>query len=257
MKKLLKILALCSIFFVISTLLCGCEVFLEGATHTVSGYVYFDNRPLENVNITDKVTVYATTDAQGYFKFVTKKTQLALYPQKSGFVFEGQQVDISSNVTLEFVAQKAQKLSGKFVLSKVYITPVSIVSFSENNFLYNQNSLKINQLNININGTNISNQFEDFAPTNQQTNILGNNSFTCPIEDGYISIKISYELSTFYTVYNHESVAVENQRILRTQKVVDSGSLYDGKFEMHASGINSVHNGFSYNIAFVFDYIEL
>ena len=142
-------------------------------------------------------------------------------------------------------------------MSKVYITPVSIVSFSENNFLYNQNSLKINQLNININGTNISNQFEDFAPTNQQTNILGNNSFTCPIEDGYISIKISYELSTFYTVYNHESVAVENQRILRTQKVVDSGSLYDGKFEMHASGINSVHNGFSYNIAFVFDYIEL
>ena len=77
------------------------------------------------------------------------------------------------------------------------------------------------------------------------------------IEDGYISIKISYELSTFYTVYNHESVAVENQRILRTQKVVDSGSLFDGKFEMHASGINSVHNGFSYNIAFVFDYIEL
>ena len=256
MKIILRFLTLCSIFLVISPLLGGCEVFLEGTVHTVSGYVFFDNRPLEGVNVTDKVTVYATTDENGFFKFDTKKKHLGLYPQKSGFVFEGRQVDINSNVTVQFVAQRAQKLSGKFVLSKVYVVPVSIVSFSENNFLYNQNCLKINQINININDTVISNRFEDFAPTNQYTNVLGNNSFTCPIDDGYVCIKISYELSTFYKIYNHESIAIENPRILRTQKVVDTGSLFDGKFEMHASGINSVHNGFSYNVAFVFDYIE-
>lgn len=256
MKKIVKILSLLGIFLIASTLFCGCEVFLEGKTHSISGYVYFDGRPLEDVKITDKINVYTSTNADGYFKFSTKKTEIQIFPEKSGYMFTPQTLTVDGDKKIDFFGQKAQKLDGKIVLSKIVITPVSIVSFSDNNFLYNQNCLKINQLKVTINQTSFNNDTVTFATLNQQTDLIGGNSFEYLIEDGYINLKICYELSTFYTTYSHESIAVESQRILRTEKILDTGNIYEGKFEMHASGINSVHNGFSYNIAFVFDYIE-
>lgn len=257
MKRISKILIVLTLFLISSSLFCGCELFLEGTTHTISGYVFFDGHPLENVKITDKITVYTTTDQNGYFCFSTKKTTLQLYPQKSGFVFDGQSIVCDQDTTIDFVGQKATKLNGTLVLKQILVQPVSIVSFSDNNFLYNQNQLKIRQLKFNINNQTFLNSSTVFATTKQQTNLWTEDfDFEYQVVDGYVNIKISYELSTFYTSNERENVAIENQHILRTEKVVDTGCLYDGKFELAASGINSIHNGFSYNISFVFDFVQ-
>lgn len=233
---------------------------MGGVKKTISGIVTFNGTGIENVEITDKINSYATTDNLGNFSFETTKNELVLYPQKSGYIFTPTFIVVTDQTYIEFTCEKAEVLNGTLVLEQISITPTSIVSFQENNFLYkneDKDCLKIDGINLTINDlTQISNLTNYFAPINQSTNILGENDFEFDVIEGIANLKISYELSAYFKIYNHESTAFENERVVRVNKTLDTGNLINNKFELFASGINSSHNGYSYNISFIFNFIS-
>ena len=232
---------------------------MGGKQKTFTGSVKFNGVGLENVEITDKVNVYATTDLNGNFSFSTTKESITIYPQKSGYIFTPAKIVLTEQANIEITCTKAESLNGKLVLDKVLIKPTSIVSFSDNNFLFvnnNQKCLKIEQLDLTINeNTQIINKFNGFAPLNDYTDILGDNAFELEVVDGKTNLKIEYTLNTYFTINSHQSTALETARIVRINKTLDTGNLIDNQFELYVSGVNSSHGGYSYNLSFVFEYI--
>ena len=257
--KIKKFLCLSLILIVCSTFLCGCDFNIGLTSRTISGTVTFEGVGLEDVKITDRVTIYATTDSNGNFSFQTTQNEIIIYPQKSGYIFTPAKIVVTNQENITFTCEKAEELNGKLVLSEILITPISIVSFTENNYQYENEGkqcLKINDFKFKLNDEHsFENIVNDYAEIYKETNILGNNSFEYDIVHGETNIKISYILSCFFKINNRESVAIENEKIIRVNKVIDSGSLIDNKFELFANSVNSVHNGYSYNISFVFEYV--
>lgn len=246
--------------FFFSAILGGCDFSFNKTIKNINGTVTFNNEGLQGVKLTDKVYTYATTDSNGNFSFDTIKEKLVIYPQKAGYIFTPAMIEITDQTTVNFTCEKADILNGTLKLSKINITPTSIVSFSENNFLYkyeNQDCLKFDSINFVVNQTEISSGQDCYLPINIETNVLvdnnNDNSFEYEVVDGVANIKISYVMSTYFTIYNHESTAKELEKVVRVDKTLDTGNLINNQFELFAS-TNSSHNGFSYNISFIFDY---
>lgn len=244
------------------TMLSGCSFITGMSTKTVYGKVLYQGEGLAGVKITDRVNVYAETDADGNFSFETTNKNLVLYPQKQGFMFLPSYSQVLFNTSNVFTALDAQLLNGKLVLEKVMIMPTSIVSYIDKDFSCKKQDvtgLKIYDLSISVNDSDaIICTFDDVAAIKEETDIFcSDQNFVYDIVDGVAQIKLAYSLSAYFKSNYRESIAIEGERVLRINKTLDTGNLVLGYYELYASGINSTHNGYSYNISFMFKYLPL
>ena len=94
---------------------------------------------------------------------------------------------------------------------------------------------------------------------NKFSNILQTEEdFEIHMEDGQTNYQFEFQIKTFFKYNNNqnESVSIEPFKILRVSSTLYDGDLNDqNQIVFFASG-NSSHNGFSYDLQFVFDYAK-
>lgn len=254
------------VFLAIFTLtLSGCEFYYEtGQAYTVEGHVTFEDTPLAGVKIQSDYMVYATTNEQGYYSFKTRASSLTIYAKKSGYRFQPKTVTVkNSNQQYNFVATQAELLNGTLRLNSILITPTSITSLPDNNYSYVQNGashLKISEFVLKFN-QEVEFHLVDavLLEKNKPNNIATNPDFEFEIQNGVTNFNLQFQLKANfkYNLNQNESVSVEPFRNLSIGSVLDTGSLNESdQVKFIASGINSVHNGFTFDIQFVFNFVK-
>ena len=254
--KTSKILVLFCVM-VFGMLSCACIFSPPNASLKVSGYVYCDNQPLEETLIKSSTQKLCYTDEYGHFEFQTSKSHITIFAEKDGYMFLPDSAEIySSTNNITFTAQKIVPLNGSLSLSKINITPISIVSLADNfQFVENSNvCLKVKSFNVEINGKiyNCLNQ-DLYAIKNKSNYIDFNNDFSIDTGEQY---SIKFTLDAYFTSNHHEYVFVEEkQTILNVSQVQTNANLNENmQIEFSSWGVNSSNNKFSYNVTFIFDY---
>lgn len=251
-------------------MLSGCEfTFLENSDPIeISGYVTYENQPLENVKIVSDFYQYATTNSNGYYEFVTRSKNLVFYARKAGYSFIPKTYDITSpQENYNFEGEQARLLEGNLKLEQILIAPTSIVSIPGSNFEYlmeSKSALKFHSFNFKINQTSnfvlTPNQDENlYLKKSSFTNILlDGTTFDYVLIDGKINLNFEFELKTFYKVSAFsEEVSIERTSIYKTNATLDTGDLDENNnIKFSIPSINSHSNGFTYNLQFVFKYTQ-
>lgn len=248
-------------------LLTGCEFSFgqQGEPITISGYVTFEQEPLAGVSIISDFMTLTTTNTEGYYSFTTYTSNLSFYAKKSGYSFLPKNYN-SENVLEEynFEAIEATLLNGKLVLSEILFTPTSISNLIDNNYAYEINSiyyLKISEFVLKFNQEIVADLTQTtFLEQNKSSNIFdeGDNALEIQITNGVTNYIFEYQIKTFFKYNNNqnESVSVEPFKVLRVLSTLYDGDLNEqNQIVLFASG-SSTHNGFSYNLQFVFNYVK-
>ncbi len=257
MKKIITFLL---ILIVSTSILTGCDFWESVNTLTISGYVYLDSSsPLENVAIKSETTIYARTDANGFFNITVNNDSVELFAEKAGYTFSPHSVIISQDTnSLIFSATKTKDLYGLLTLNSVVITPTSIVSFGDSYSYNHDNStcLKISDLKIDIDNKQIDLLDGDFYAIKNKSNIISIDEDVTVNTD--YDFNIWFCMDVYFTSLNQEFVFEEDrQSVIRVQKKQTTEDLDDNNQIVYtAVGVNSSNNMFTYNISFVFDYYE-
>ena len=251
--------------FSITLLLTGCEFSFgeRGEVQTISGMVTYQNVALSGVKIQNDFKVYATTNEDGFFTFQTRVASLTIYAKKSGYNFEPKHITVTDQQeNYNFEASLAENLTGKLVLSQILISPNSITSITDNNYSYVINStshLKISEFVLKLNHEVVFHSMQaTFIEKNHFTNIYHDEpKDELEITNGATNFVFEFQMKNYFKYNNNqnESVSVEQTKILNINSTLTSGDLnQDGVVKFVASGINSIHNGFTYDIQFVFQF---
>lgn len=246
--------------------LTGCEFSFGniGEPTQISGYVTYENEPLNSVAIVSNYMTLASTNQNGYYNFVTYSSNLSFSAKKTGYSFLPKNYNVSSpEQEYNFEAQVANLLSGTLVLNSIQFNPTSISKLVDNNYNYlvnSRNNLKISEFVLKFNQeivVCITNP--TYLEQNKSSNIVDEEQeFEIEIENGQTNYLFEFQIKTFFKYNNNqsESVSIEPFKILRIASTLYDGDLNEqNQIVFFASG-NSTHNGFSYNIQFVFDYIK-
>ena len=224
---------------------------------TISGSVYINSSPLEGVIIKTSTKKLFTTTSNGTFTVDENVGELTIYPEKEGFLFSPKSYTVTqSTENIIFNAEEIKPLNGTLSLSKISITPSSIVSIADN-FSYIKNGvtcLKVKNLFVAINKTTYNCLNESlYAVKNKQTTI--DFDYDLSINTG-IDFSIEFSLDAYFTSYRDEYVYEETEKsILNISKKQDTSMLdKNNQISYTFIGVNATNNRFSYNITFVFDY---
>ena len=240
-----------------SLILSACDFLPVVTPLTISGYVYYNSKPLENVTIKTSTQKLCTTNSEGYFTFEISKNQVTIYAEKTGFLFEPKSITLNSNNdNVIFTAQPIEELDGVLSLSKINITPSSIVSVSDN-FQYvknGENCLKVKNFYIEINNKKFNCLTSDFyAVKNKSNYILFNDDISI---DTNTPFSIKFSLDAYFTSYHYEYVFVEEKTSILevTQNQTNAILNEQNQIEYSFWGVNASNNKYSYNVTFIFDY---
>lgn len=254
------------ILLVTTFILTGCEFSFgnAGQASQVSGYVTYNNEPLSGVSIIANYMTLATTNQNGFYSFVTYSATLSFSAKKSGYYFIPKTYSVSSLQTeYIFEAIEARLLTGKLILNSIKFMPTSISTFIDNNYNYTVNSinnLKISEFVLKFNQEMVVHLTQaTLLEQNKFSNIVENeNNFDIEIINGQTNYLFEFQIKTFFKYNNNqsESVSIEPFKILRISSILYDADLDEqNQIIFFASG-NSTHNGFSYNLQLVFDYVK-
>ena len=255
MKKLQMLFVF--LIFTCSLILSACDFLPVGTPLKVSGYVYYNSSPLENVAIKTSTQKLCETNSEGFFTFETNKSQITIYAEKTGYLFQPKSITLTSNNNNVIItAQAIENLNGVLSLSQINITPSSIVSVSDN-FQYvkdGQNCLKIKNFYVEVNNKKINCIEDDFYAVKNKTNIINFNDDISIETNTPFSIKFS--LDAYFTSYHNEYYFEEEKITVLdiTQPQTTAILTENNQIEYSFWGVNASNNKFSYNVTFVFDY---
>lgn len=246
--------------------LTGCEFSYTGygQARTFSGYVYYENQALENVLIQNELTTFAITNQEGFYTFTTRLKTFTIKAKKAGYEFQPKliTIDADSQNQFDFSATEATPLNGILNLKQILISPTSIVSLPDNNYLYTTNSinnLKISEFVLKFNYQDeIQISQTQYLAKNTYTNILPNEqSLQVEIIDGQTNFTFEFLMKAYFTYNNGLNQSIDNEDIFSVLSVssnLDSGDLdEESNLSFIAKGINSTSGGYTYNIKFIFE----
>ena len=256
MKKISRVFV-CAFILLAVILTFGCET---GEIKMISGggRVTFGDGCLSGVEIYSNYSNLGTTDQEGNFEFNVKAKTLTVFPKLEGYYFIPKSITIDDdNDRIDFQAVKITNLQGTLSLSQIAITPTSIASMGDN-YCFMQNGeqcIKLSKLFVKYKNENISViQNEVYLYKNKQNYIEFNDniSFACGektslgflLNANFISLGREWTgTNTSYTYLNISS----NQT---------NAELDNNKIRYTLFGINSETKAFTYDITFVFDYVN-
>lgn len=244
------IILICCLFF------SACDFSPVKNNVEVSGNIYFESLPMDDVIIKSTTKIYTTTNSDGSFNFETNNTPITIYAEKEGYTFSPKNITISSTTNnIVFTAIQTTNLNGTLCLDSVNITPTSIVSINDN-FQYannGNNCLKIKSFNLKLNNLQCSINVNEYAIKNKSNIIKINNDISV---DTGTEFSLYFSLNCYFKQNNLEYIYTEdNQSVLNIKEVQTTKDLTDNnQVEYSFMGVNSSNNKFSYNITFIFDY---
>lgn len=255
MRKLKAILmvfvCICSIF------LAACDFSPNTETMSVSGHVYFDSVAMQDVEIKSNTKTLAVSDSSGAFNFEKTKSTTTIYAEKTGYTFTPKSIEVSETTdNIVFIATKIEDLNGTLSLSKINITPTSIVSISDN-YLFNlggKSCLKIKNLYVAIGNAKYNCLTGDFYAEKNKNNFI--NVEHDLFADTGKNFAIEFSLDAYFSSYRNEYLySEEKTSILNITTQQTTAHLTDNnQIEYTFVGVNATNNKFSYNITFIFDY---
>lgn len=222
-----------------------------------SGSVTISNVGLEGVVIKSNVKEYATTLAGGEFSFNTNAQSLTIYPYKQGYMFSPESATLTAGEnSVSFVAIKVQNLTGTLSLNKIIITPTSIVNTLDNyQYMHNgQECLKASSISLAYNGTLNLISNPTYLAKSQKNEVACNNaiSFKCGQ-----SVTVGVLINTYFTSYHQEWQTSDSEYTnLYITKPQTNKDLKNNQIIYNMYGINNKSRSFTFDIAFVFDYIN-
>ena len=240
-------------------LLSGCSFLPNKNPITCSGGAYIDTLPLSDVQIKTSSKILCKTDTNGKFSFTDNNSEITIYAEKTGYLFSPKEITINKNTeNIVFTAKRVEKLNGNLSLSKINITPSSIVSISENyDYKKDNNScLKIKNFNLSINDKPYNCLNSDFYAIKNKSNYIDfKQDFTIPTNTPF---KIKFHLDTYFMLNQNEYIFIEEREsVLNVLEEQTNAILNDNnQIEYTIYGINSSNNKFSYSVSFIFDYFE-
>ena len=256
MKKLKVMLLI--LFLVCGICLSACNLSTPPTTPlTVSGGVYFNNVGLEGVKIKSNTRTHFTTNPNGTFSFEEKTSQITIYAEKSGYTFSPKFITLTeSTENIVFEAFEIEDLDGTLSLSKINITPTSIVSITDN-YLYNQdgnNCLKIKNLFVKIGNNEYDSLNKDFFAIKNKSNTI--NFLQDLSVDTQQAFSIEFYINVYFTSYRHEYTFTESKSSVLNISAKQTTTMLNDQNQLEYTfvGVNASNNKFSYNITFVFDY---
>lgn len=249
---------------IVSIQLCGCKfIFNNGKEKHYAGIVTFNGVGLENVKIKDKINTYAVTDINGRFSFTSNFKTITIFAEKTGYNFSPKTLTLNEETeNIRFEARKAKLLTGQLKLDQINFTPTSIISLHSNNFSYNnfgKESVKLCEFYMFFNETQvIANKYNQHIEKYNSKNLLNPyDSFSFNINNGIANFKIKYIIKMYYKCNNNEAVITEPTKILSVDSIFFDSQLDENKYlKISANGINSISSGYSYNISFIFKYMQ-
>lgn len=222
-----------------------------------SGIVTINNIGFNDVVIKSSIKEYATTTPNGAFSFNTKAKTITIYPEKSGYIFSPKQITLKAGQnTANFTAQKIENLQGKLKLNSLIITPTSILSSPENySFLHNgKQCLKASEITVKYNNLIKQLNLGDVYLSKLEKNVLYNSSnvtFNCGE-----NVSIGLLINTYFNSYYQTFKTTETEfTYLYINKQQTNEMLQDGQVTYNLYGINNKTKCFTFDVAFVFDYI--
>lgn len=225
-----------------------------------SGKVTFIGAGLDNVVIQSDVKEYTTTNIKGEFNFTTNAKTLRIYPVKEGYIFEPSEVEVSSgeNTNINFVAIEVQKLKGVLTLAEIIITPTCIMA-SPDNYVYTSEGkecLKANEISLFYNNTS-------YTVNNGDVYLYKNINNTINAENTQISFncnqcaRIGVLINTYFSLYNQEfETTYTEYSYLDINRPQTNANLNNGQVIYNIYGINNKARAFTFDITFVFNFIE-
>lgn len=262
-RKFIALLILC----VFATVLSGCEfTFLQsGPPIQISGYVMFEETPLEGVKIVSDFIQYTTTNQDGFYSFETRNKNLIFYARKTGYNFTPKTYDIKQpQTTYNFEGVPATQLNGTLSLEQILVAPISIVSIPGNNFEYISNgnpAMKFYAFKLKLNSNplfTITSTEPYYLPKHSFTNVLLDEmELNFIVENGKVNFTFEFELKAYYHISSFsENISSEKKPIIyRTNTTLDTGDLdEESNIKFSIPSINSSTDGFTYNLQFVFKY---
>lgn len=223
-----------------------------------AGVITIENSGLDGVVIKSNLRELASTNAAGEFTFTTNAKSLTIIPQKEGYMFEPAKAELKEGQnTANFVAIKVKNLTGTLILSKVVITPTSIVSFGDNYQYLNNGSacLKASAITINYGEQNVSLISQPTYLNKSQENTLpvtGDIRFECGTRQ-----TIGLLINTYFRRYNNEWQTYDTEFInLYITKPQTNKDVTSGKIVYNMYGINNKSKSFTFDVTFIFKYME-
>ena len=255
MKKLKAILlvfvCICGFMFA------ACDFSPNTETMSISGYAYFESVPMKDVLIKSNTKTLTTTNDFGNFSFEKTKTITTIYAEKTGYIFTPKSIEVSETTdNIVFVATKIEDLNGTLSLSKINITPTSIVSITDN-YLFNlggKSCLKIKNINVSIGNSKYNCINQDLYAEKNKNNFINveHDLFANTGEN----FAIEFSIDAYFSSYRNEYIYLEEKAsILNVTKQQTTAHLTENnQIEYTFVGVNATNNKFSYNITFIFDY---
>ncbi len=257
--KLRARLLLCVLLMLVSVSFFACDL-AEIPVISCSGVITFENEGLGGVEIKSSTNTFGKTNGEGEFSFEKKAKTITIVPELEGYYFEPRSITLTESAEdVNFVAIKIEGLSGEIVLRSIEICPTTIASYGDN-YVYQRNgreaikakeiSLKYNNEKIDI----ISNDTYLIKDEQSAFDVVDEIKFTCG-EKSNLGFLINAYFNTYY-MDEDGFMTDTNYKYLNITNSQTNKDLEDGKIKYILYGINSVNKAFTYDISFIFDFIE-
>lgn len=258
--KYLKHFVLIALFALFTICFCACDPG-EQKNISISGSILCEDVELGEVDIECGTKHLGKTDIDGSFCFITTGSLVTITPSKEGYYFLPRSISISENTdNISFRAIKIYELNGKLSLNSLCITPTSIINQTDNYCytLFGKNCIKSKSVKICTNDENF------FLDTNGQ--------YLYKNEKNYIDLteNISFDLSDLYTIrfcidayftylngisgeyYSNSSSFI----YFNLPSKITNADLDENRFIYTLYGLNNDTKSYTFNISFIFSYIQ-
>lgn len=256
--RLLGKLLICIMLMFVSLTFFACELPTLPSL-SCSGVITFVGEGLEGVTIKSDVKDYTKTNNKGEYSFTTNAKKIKIIPEKEGYMFSPKFVELEAGTnTASFVATEIQNINGTISLSKIIITPTSILNSPDNYVFINDGNecLKSKDITIYCNGQQIVfNTNNNYLEKNKQNEILitqNNVTFVCG-ED----LKLGVLINAYFIIFHQEAYTTDTDfAYLEITKQQTNADLENGNIIYTLYGINNKARTFTFDISFVFEYEE-
>lgn len=251
-------LLICVVLMVVSLTFFACEL-PSLPNLSCSGVITFVGNGLEGVTIKSDVKEYTKTNSNGEYSFETKAKKIKVFPEKDGYMFTPKFVELEAGEnTMSFVATKVENLNGTITLSKIVITPTSVLESPDNYVFVNDGKecLKAKDITIYCSGQQIVfNANNMLLEKNKQNEFLitqNNISFECGQD-----LKLGVLINAYFVIFHQEAYTTDTEfAYLEITNQQTNANLENGQIIYTSYGINNKARSFTFDVSFVFDYTQ-
>ena len=255
--KFLRRVLICAFLMLVSVSFFACDI---GEAKTISGAVnvVFDDEWMGDVEINTSTSNLGKTDEFGNFSFAVNSKSVTIIPKKEGYYFIPKSITINDdNDNLNFEAVKIENLEGSLKLKSICIIPTSIASMGDN-YSFNRNGKEA----IKLNSLTLRNEDTSYDVLNGACYLFKNEKNYIEFNDYLVyncndKISLSFLLKANFTSMSREWVSANTAyTYLNVTSAPKNSELNNGTIKYSLYGLNSETKAFTYDISFVFEYVE-